>query len=520
MTVEATKVTVQQSTKPDKVVGRLGAGTGITLGGRVLGRGLHLVTQVLLARILPIHAFGLFAIGFTILRMVSLIAPMGLQNGVIYLGIRNRDADGLGIKNVILIALGIAAAIGTAFGAATWFLASWLANDVFNEPGVQPVIRGLAPAFALVATLKIAAAGTRISQHMKYGVIAEDIVQPATNVLLLLVVLIAGWGLSGAVSAVVGSFAISLITALYFLTSLYPGLLSWAPINKLSIAGELIRYSIPAAFAGVLGTYILWIDRLFIAYYRPATEAGVYHALSQFAIVFAIILHASNTACQPLVAKLYHQMQLSQLNTIFKVSTKWGMYFSLPLFVIIITVPTELMGGIFGNAYEVGASALVVLASAQLINVSTGGVGMMLIMTGHQRQWFITSLVCFVVALALNVKLIPLYGVMGAAIATLIAFIVLFSVGLGHVWYRLKAWPYDRRYLKGIASAILSGLCALGVRQVASSSHPLVTVATVTMVVFAVFTISLVVLGIDDEDREFLRSVSQRIIRSTGERAK
>ncbi len=62
--------------------------------------------------------------------------------------------------------------------------------------------------------------------------------------------------------------------------------------------------------------------------------------------------------------------------------------------------------------------ALAVLAIGQLINAGLGAVGFLLTMTGHEREtarvlWQTTAL-----NVVLNLALIPLFGAVGAAIAS------------------------------------------------------------------------------------------------------
>src|SRR5688500_13129104 len=54
--------------------------------GRILGRAVGYLTQIFLARLLAPEGFGLFAIGWTLLRLFSIAGHLGLDFGVIKFG--------------------------------------------------------------------------------------------------------------------------------------------------------------------------------------------------------------------------------------------------------------------------------------------------------------------------------------------------------------------------------------------------------------------------------------------------
>jgi O-antigen/teichoic acid export membrane protein len=83
----------------------------------------------------------------------------------------------------------------------------------------------------------------------------------------------------------------------------------------------------------------------------------------------------------------------------------------------------ELLITAFGPEYAGGYLALVVLATGQLLNAAAGSVGALLNMTGHARDTVAGLLAGAILNATLNLVLIPLYGIEGAAYATAITFV-------------------------------------------------------------------------------------------------
>lgn len=83
--------------------------------------------------------------------------------------------------------------------------------------------------------------------------------------------------------------------------------------------------------------------------------------------------------------------------------------------------------GLFGNEFLVGEVALIILSFGQFINAATGPVGNLLMMTGKQDVNRNIVIATTVITVILNAVLIPIYGIIGAAIVNVIG-TILFNV--------------------------------------------------------------------------------------------
>jgi O-antigen/teichoic acid export membrane protein len=487
----------------------LAKGASIVLVGRITGRGLHVVTQVVLARLLGPASFGLYAIGWTILRMLGLISPLGLDKGVIRFGSACWKSDPSRLKGVLYQSLGMSLLLGFFIGGGLFIAAPWIGRDVFHKPELVLVIRWFSPALMLYSGLKVAASATRVTQRMQYVIYTEGVAQPLVNLALIVLFYVLGWQLFGAVLAGVISFGIALLLAVFYLKRLYSAAIS-KDVKSTPVLKEMMTFSIPAAFAGAFTMFMVWTSRLMVGFYRPAEEIGIYQAASQSSILFAIVLSAFGAIFSPMISDLYHRHQLPRLNEVYRVSTKWGLYLSLPLFLTIVSAHRDLMIAVFGQAFATGWLPLIILASGQMVNVGTGGVGLILIMTGRQKYWLFISATMFVVNIVLNWLLIPRLGIAGAAVGTGGAIAGLYLWGLVKVKRSLAIFPYNRRYYKVLLATLATVICLVVVSQV-STAPPFLSLGLSIAISVGVFGIVLVLLGLDDEDKEFLRRIRKRL---------
>lgn len=487
----------------------LARGAGITLVGRLAGRGLHVAGQIAVARVFGPEAFGLYAIGWTILTLGSLIAMLGLDSGVIRFGSMYRGDHPPTFRTVIHSSIAVAGLFGVLMGGALFLLAPWLARIVFDKPELTGVLRAFAPGFALAAGLRVAAAATRVSQQVRYSTYAMDVTQPGTNLLFLVLVFVTGASIVGAAVAGTVSFGLGLGLSVYFVARVFPQVFQRGR-GYWRMSATMLAFSIPASMAGILANFTNRIDRLIVGYFRSADEVGVYQAVSQSAILFATITGAFNAILAPMIAAIFHQGESERLEELYRVSTKWGLYLSVPMFVTFVLAPAEVMRVVFGPRYVIGAMPLVILGVAQIFNAGTGAVGPLLIMSGRQKEWFLISGSMLVTNIGLGALLVPRYGIVGAALASSAAVGGLFSIGLFYVKRELHLWPYDRRYWKGGIAALVAVAGAAIIRSLVDGP-PVLTVILVLLSGTLCFGGVLFALGLDQEDREMVRTVVSRI---------
>jgi O-antigen/teichoic acid export membrane protein len=481
---------------------------GLALGGKIGGRVINLIGEIAIARVLGTALFGVYAIGITILRVVGTVAPLGLHNGVIWFGTPWWKKDNARIKGVIIHSLLVGGLSGLLISGLLFIFAPQLAT-FYAEPKLIEVIRWFTPAYFFLTLLRIASSASRITIKAKYSLLAEDISQPLIFVVLLVIFVILFDDLIGSLAATTISFGVSLLIALFYLYKLFfigkPGRIDYS--DKIPL---MLQYSLPTAFTGFLGTANLWVDRFLVKYFRPSADVGIYQAASQSSMMFVIILSAVNSIFGPMIADYYHKKAIDDLEKLFRVSTKWGLYIGLPFFLTILITPDLVITTVFGEAYAAGAVPMVILNIGQLVNLMTGSVGFILIMTANQYIWLVIMLVSLILSVLLSIILTPAYGLLGASIASSIATSFQFLGALYFVYRKLHIWPYDRRYIKGIFAGIATFVYIL-IASRFDSVNPFIHLIILTGGSYAAFGLILLIFGLDQEDKHIIGLIKNRL---------
>lgn len=146
-------------------------------------------------------------------------------------------------------------------------------------------------------------------------------------------------------------------------------------------------------------------------------DAGIYSAAVKTAMWEAFVLQTVNIVVAPVFTTLYTQGDRQGLQNLVSKVTVWIFWFSLAIAAILIVFAQPVMG-LFGSEFVVAHWQLKILVAGQLVNALCGSVSLLMVMTGHQNQAVVVYGYAALINVVLNGILIPIFGSIGAAIAT------------------------------------------------------------------------------------------------------
>ena len=481
----------------------LAKGSAIVLVGAFVGQALQFACQIIMARLLGPAEFGLYAIGWTLFRLVGPFAALGLNSGVIYSASLVDQSGGGRRRDVLLQSLALGLVAGGIVGIAAYITAPRLCVDVFGKGELTGVIRTFALALPLITGLMVASAATKLTLSMAYSTFVEGLFQPGLNLVFLIGVLyFLHRGLMGAIKATVLSYGLALVVALFLVGTLFWSALR-AKDGMKSYLGELLTFSLPASIAGSFVNLINRVDRLVIGAFLSAAEVGIYQAASQTSTLFDIVPNIFNNVIGSRVAEFHSRGELSRLEELYKVGAKWSFYLTVPAFLLVCAAPEGIMDVMYGAHYQQGAWPLFVLCLGLMSDAMVGAAAPILIFSGSQKLAGSISTAALISAVVLNYVLVPKFGMIGGAISTALAEGGMLIALLFAVKVRLNLWPYDRRWLKGIGAAGAAVAALLLLRGWIGMSARLALLPNM-IVAGGVFWAVLLVLGLDPEDKRFL----------------
>ncbi len=443
--------------------------------GAVLSFGL----TVLASRWLQPRQAGEFFEMVALFTILSYTLGLGADTGLTKWIASARAVGGLkDIRRVVLIALGPVLAFGVLVGAGVWLAAPELAHLLMKAmPPAEGIsdIRIVAPLIPLGALSNCLIAAARGFGRMWPYLAIEGLGKPVMRIVLVVAALVGGWGLRGALAGWSLPVAVGMIASWVIFSRMIGQQVPAAarpfgagPHSRL--AGPFWRFTAPRGLATVFQVTALWIGVLLVGVMLNSYQAGLYSAVSRLAMIGTLALEATRLAIAPTLGGLLVKREHKRAGAVYQSATGWLMLASWPLYLLFAIFPTVALG-IFGHKYLAGASSLVILAAAMLVNTGTGNVTVVLLMGGKSYLNVVNTVVALAVNVGLNLILLPRIGLAGAAIAWAASIVVDNLAAVGEVWYLMGIKPVGPTYGRVILTSVISfGLTGIGARIVLGQS--------------------------------------------------
>lgn len=212
---------------------------------------------------------------------------------------------------------------------------------------------------------------------------------------------------------------------------------------KIVAARELLWYSILMIVAGSVGTAMIDLDKSMLNQYVSIENISYYNVAVFVATVIAIPARGMAQIVHPLTAGFFNAGNLDKVENLYKRSSlNLSIVAGLLLLLIICNVKEFYM---FLPPEFAVAIPVVFLISIVKYSENLLGSNNAILYNTNLYQWTLwLGLVFAIMAILLNLWLIPDFGLIGAAIATCVAYMIYAFAKAYYVYLKLKIHPWTR----------------------------------------------------------------------------
>jgi PST family polysaccharide transporter len=394
---------------PSKGLSRYISNTSWLMGGKVYRMGLGLLITVWMARYLGPEQFGAFSYALSFVTLFSVLISLGLENLVVREILNHPEEEDDTLASALLMRF-----LG---GLLLLLLSSLLITQI--RPNDQSMlilvlIFSFGFFFKLFEVLRYwfeAHVKAKYSAALEAAAITVSVSLKAGLILMKAPLIYFAW----TIAAETIVMAVGLLI-LYTLQS--------NSIKNLKPKLDKVRYLFieawPLMLAGTLYTIYAKIDQIMLGEMVGAEAVGVYAAAVKISegwffipVVIATSLYPAMLAARKKNRKIYLERTQHLLNLMVVI----GIFAALGIGVV--AHPLIMLA--FGSAYEGAAWILIVHIWGGVFLAMSGISYRYFLAEGLQKYSFYRGLTGVVVNVLLNIWLIPLYGAMGAAIATVVS---------------------------------------------------------------------------------------------------
>ena len=222
---------------------------------------------------------------------------------------------------------------------------------------------------------------------------------------------------------------------------------------------SIITSSLPFAFIGLLGAFMLNTDLIMLGWWRSAEEIGYYSAAQKIIAVLYTLPGILAGASFPSLSRLIGQNKHSEVRILTEKGIAIALLIGLPIAVGGVVIGKSLIFFVYGEAYMSAVLVFQILVSSAIFFPSAFVANLILAYDKQKKaMWFVA--LGSIANVVLDAFFIPRFGGPGSAVTTLIAQ-VLTTVPM---WMIAKNINYFEitPYIRKIAVAtILMGACSL-----------------------------------------------------------
>lgn len=416
-------------------------GTSRALVIRSLGTLLGFAVSVIISRLLGAEGSGVYYLAASVMAIAATFGQIGFENTVIRF-VASHAAVGewnsvrfvyrTAIRAVFLASLVVAMTIFAA--------APWLAYHFFGKPVMEVPLRLMALAVVPFSISQIQTEALRGLKEITASQLVRNILLPL-GILVLIYPLVKLGQANGAIVAYLGATVMTAVVAWVFWSRALKKMAGRDVSGQATVTTRrLFQSSWPLFALTLAGIVIQQASTISLGIWGNTAEVGIFNVANRVSSLLLFPLFAMTSILAPKFAAMHRHGQQQELIKLVRQSSVILMWFAVPA-VMVMFIAAEWFMGIFGHDFIAGAWSLRLLLVGVLVNVSTGALGELLVMTGNEKLSRNLNSIGALVLVVLSLILIPLYGGVGAAIAVAAGYVFLNLLMVLMVKRYLGFWP-------------------------------------------------------------------------------
>jgi O-antigen/teichoic acid export membrane protein len=386
---------------------------------KVATAGLTYITYVVLSRTMSADEYGHFAFGLALATVLAIAAGVGQPLAILRLWSQESVA---GRKDAAINAVHAGSTL-TLFSSAAIALALCVITYVglifIPFEGTANHFYGAAFLVLPMALAEYNSSALRAQGSLWTALVPRDILWRIALPLAVLGLFSAGIVLSGPDALVLSAALLAGMLALQVWGALRrtyqilpaPGVTrtywrQWGGMSRWLLLGALIE------------TAALNADVILVGLMLNLESSGIYFNAFRTAGLMTLFTFAIELVIAPMVSQHFHAGEMRKAQAITALASMAGFLFSLVVFAAFAGWG-DLILSLFGPSYEQGTLVLVLLAFGLLFDAATGPSKIVMMMTGHERAYVAIFGIIMGLGFLVQIVVIPIYGIVGAAVANM-----------------------------------------------------------------------------------------------------
>lgn len=473
----------------------------IALVGRVTLVGGGFVTHTLLVRNLDPDIFGVLSLALAIVSACAGFAAIGMNQAAgRFIGGANRNEA----SGYIVICVSVVFVSGI-FTMLILYTFRGRIEYFFTYSGLSSLLK----IFAVLVILRpLAQVSVGVAQGFKktrWKVVGNDILPFIVSLPILCYFILQKQIITGAILY----YILTPIVRITILTMTLRRWKDWTFSMTIPSKGqyfEILSFSWPLAFESLVVVFLGSIDILMLGRLATADLVGLYRSVQPVSKMLFILMTSLSFIYLPIATEYFENDDISTLNTVYKTSTRWVTQATFPLFIFYIFFGEDLITVFFGTEYVAAWGALIVLSVGMYSRVVAGPNGMTIKAIKKTRIDLWASVGALLINIVLNILLIPMYGMIGAAVATATSYMIYNIIDLIILYKNTGVNPFHWDLVVPFFPTIIVIIVLTHFYTLKDPS--IIKLLLIGLTILAIHLLSIMATtGLTDEDKMLIKSI-------------
>jgi O-antigen/teichoic acid export membrane protein len=466
----------------------------------MVARALFPLHRIAISRLFGVTVYGAYRIGADLSELAARTATLGADKGLSRFLAEDRIGQEHELEEQTLgTALRLAGGAGAALAMTLALAASALAHLWQIEPAAS-MLRAMAISLFAWDLAQVLIAATLGAKVMRVNTFVRGLAEP-----LLLLGAVVGAARAGRSALALGAAHAAVYVTLLALAAVGCATVFGARRLVVSLRAPrrpgFIRYSLPLAAAELSNALLGRLNVFLLGAFSGPDTVALFGAAEELGRPIAAARYVFDPIAATTFAECFKLRDWQRLAHTVGFFTRWVASAAAPLFVTLLVLRADLLA-LYGPTYAQAGDAMILLAGVHLSNAVLGVSAGLLPLSGRPVLFFLNNLGSSLANLLLCLVLIPRFGLIGAATASLTATLLLLGALVAQGTALVRINPFNRTLLKPLAAAL--GMTAV---ELALNALPLPRSARLAVVIAAglpVYGLLLLALRPDEAERRLI----------------
>lgn len=373
-----------------------------------------------------------------------------------------------------------------------------------ENPAIKPFLWLIPVVGFCMGYFEIFYAWVKVHMQSVFGNFISEVVVRVTIMMLLFAVYFGWISKTNFVYAVAVAYLFQLIAMkIYAFYVKMPVFRFVLPHNVKSIFG----YSAFIILSGSVAVMLLDFDKVMIPAYRNISDNALYSVAIFIATVIAVPSRAMTQIIYPITARLMAENKHDELDDLYKKSAinlqaiggLVMLYIFLNIKEMYLLIPKDYSGGIL-VVFMIGLS--------KFYDVILGNNNAIIFNSRYYRSVLLFGLLLVFLMVVLNLIFIPLYGIEGAALATLLSVAVYNTIKLLFVVKNMDLYPFTNKTLQSFG---IIAVCFVLFYFWDFPFHPILNIGLKSVLITGFYVVANYKLAISEELNGIVETMLHRI---------